>query len=199
MMVCRYLPAVAALACMVTGCRSASVHLYTLLDSPIVPSSSSSQSPAQERLALGTVRIPRAMDRKELVVRKSSGELAILENDNWAAPLGDETRRALASDLRRALRAQAQDLPPQPPGTVAVDIRRWEVIEGRVYLEVDWRLSREGEALRELRCESNLVASTSGTAFDIVRVDQQLLAQLANAIAHAARLERACSPGVTAP
>ena len=73
--------------CLLSGCKSTSVHLYTLIPAPAGTPSQVAARPAQGQFVIESVRIPSAIDRKELVVRKSDLELILLENDNWASPL----------------------------------------------------------------------------------------------------------------
>jgi uncharacterized lipoprotein YmbA len=186
----RQILAMVAIGCALSGCRSTTVHTYTLVGPPTVPVSSATTGRPTEDFVLDGVEIPRAMDRKELVVRKSAGELAIFENDNWAGPLRDEARRAIAADLGRALHDEPADPVRTSTGVtvVHVDIREWEASGRVVYLRAEWRLMRSGatEPL-DLRCQSDLVEQTSGNAADIVRADQALLDALAHAIAGAMR------------
>jgi uncharacterized lipoprotein YmbA len=173
------------MVCLLPGCKSATVHLYTLVPATAVSISHEDATPAP--FTIEGVVIPRIVDRKELVVRRSAREVVLLENALWAAPLRDEVRRALATDLRLALGAPSIGA-PSPITSIWIDIRDWEASANTVYLKAEWRLRRSapGEPL-DIRCESDLMERTSGQVDDLVRTDQALLEKLAQRIARALR------------
>jgi uncharacterized lipoprotein YmbA len=172
------------------GCKSATVHLYTLEPDSTANPSQIPARPLKDTFILEQVLIPRQIDRKELILRTSARELKLLENDNWASPLREEVRYALTADLRLAL-ANSSDATPldrRPTTFVSIDIRDWESTIHAVMLKAEWRLKRLGttEPL-EIRCESDFLESTTGKADDLVRADQALLEHLAQAIDHVIR------------
>jgi uncharacterized lipoprotein YmbA len=172
------------------GCKSATVHLYTLEPDSTSNPSQIPARPLKDTFILEQVLIPRQIDRKELILRTSARELKLLENDNWASPLREEVRYALTADLRLAL-ANSSDATPldhRPTTFVSIDIRDWESTIHAVMLKAEWRLKRLGttEPL-ETRCESAFLESTTGKADDLVRADQALLEHLAQAIDHVIR------------
>jgi uncharacterized lipoprotein YmbA len=176
---------VLAVPLMLAGCRSGAVRLYTLSE-PHPIASSDARTVHADPFVLEFVRIPASIDRKELVVRKSAGELVLIENANWAAPLRDEVNAALVAGLRTAL----SDAKPREPAALAttvavrVDIRTWEASPRGVYLEAEWRIREPNAAARPpIRCDREFMQRSSGTAEDLVRADQALLAALAQAIA----------------
>jgi uncharacterized protein len=172
------------------GCKSATVHLYTLEPDSTANPSQIPARPLKDTFILEQVLIPRQIDRKELILRTSARELKLLENDNWASPLREEVRYALTADLRLALTnsSDATPLDHRPTTFVSIDIRDWESTIHAVMLKAEWRLKRLGttEPL-EIRCESDFLESTTGKADDLVRADQALLEHLAQAIDHVIR------------
>jgi uncharacterized lipoprotein YmbA len=97
----RLTPVLAFAISAMTGCTHASVHLYTL-----APYSKNVAADWTERTFLDPfviegISIPPSVDRKSLVLRTSTRELVLLENESWASPLRDEVRRALAMRLQR--------------------------------------------------------------------------------------------------
>jgi len=198
------------IACALLSCTTASVHLYTLSTpppSPLLTSTSTASLTAARQahdvFVVESIRIPSAVDRKELVVRKSANELVLLENANWAAPLREEVWRALVADLRMALRdsAAGDSASPMPTIGLRVDIGVWEATAQTVYLHAEWRIRSRGAATPfELRCNSDLRESTSGSPGDLVRADQALLADLAKSIAPLLRTDQPteCGPTATA-
>jgi uncharacterized lipoprotein YmbA len=93
--------ALAGLALPLACLRTSETRFYTL-----------ASGKAAERPALGapryTVRVapvavPEALDRPEIVLRRSATELAIDEGHRWAEPLRTGIARAVADDLAREL------------------------------------------------------------------------------------------------
>jgi uncharacterized lipoprotein YmbA len=172
------------------GCKSATVHLYTLEPDSTANPSQIPARPLKDTFILEQVLIPRQIDRKELILRTSARELKLLENDNWASPLREEVRHALTADLRLALASPsgATPLDHPPMALISIDIRDWESTTHSVMLKAEWRLKRLGttEPL-EVHCESAFVESTTGKGADLVRADQTLLEHLAQAIEHVMR------------
>jgi uncharacterized lipoprotein YmbA len=176
---------VLAVPFVLASCRSNAVRLYTLSEShPIA--SSNARTVHADPFVLEDLRIPASIDRKELVVRKSTNELVLIENANWAAPLRDEVNAALVAGLRSALSdaAPRDSASLTTPKAVRVDIRVWEASLQGVYLEAEWRIREPNAAARpSLRCEQEFVERGSGNSDDLVRADQTLFAELAKAIA----------------
>jgi uncharacterized protein len=168
---------------LLSGCKSATVHLYTLVPPP---TEHVTTSVAHDRFVIVGVSIPRVVDRKELVVRKSVHEFVLLENDQWVAPLREEVRRALTMILDRAFEARSvSSIVPSSPTLIWIDIRDWEASYFAVYLNVEWRLRRIEPNAMNVRCKSALIETTSIKVDDLVRADQALLDHLALSIARA--------------
>ena len=83
------------------------------------------------------------LQSKKLVLRKSAGELAIFENENWAAALRHEVRRAIDTDLRRALQDRSAD-----PGYSATP--GWQAAGVRQTFRTAWSCERVARALAKL-------------------------------------------------
>jgi uncharacterized protein len=177
-------------ACLFSGCKTSTVHLYTLVPPPTVSPSHAAASPARDPFVIEAVLIPRMVDRKEIVLRKSDHEIVLLENDHWAAPLREEVRHGLTTDLQLALAGQSSAAPngPSPVASIWIQIRDWEATTHTVYINAEWRLRRGAspESL-DIRCQREFMEPTSGNVEDLVRADQALLADLAQAIARALR------------
>ncbi|HEX5606452.1 MAG TPA: PqiC family protein, partial [Candidatus Binatia bacterium] len=50
-------------------------------------------------LGIGPIKIPRYLDREQLVTRISQNRFAIAENDRWAEPLEENFSRVLSENL----------------------------------------------------------------------------------------------------
>ena len=169
------------------GCKSVTVHLYTLSPAPAGAASEEASSLSGEFI-IESVQIPRAVDRKELVIRRSDREMALLENDQWAASLRDEVLTTLTTQVRDALALQATARTNPATSSIVVEIREWEATSQAVIIDVSWQVrnaSRTSYAL--VICERHLVERTTGTADDVVRADQALLQSLAQSMARALR------------
>ena len=170
------------------ACASAPVHYHTLVPDPV--DSPAMQRPSSRRIEIAAVRIPAQVDRAELVVRQRNGQIALLENELWIAPLSNELRGALTIELVRRLSVAEEQDPGrgQEPITVHIDIERFESAPGQYALvEAFWRLR-----IKSLVQENILVCRTSAyervpEGYDaLVRAHQHAVALIADEIAVAA-------------
>ena len=183
---CHPIPLV-LLAGLLSSCQSVTVHLYTLWPNDPEPRTSPAKAVPSVFL-LERLEIPRAVDRKELVVRKSSRELALLENDNWASSLRDETKHGLVENLNLALAASPSPAVSEAlrPFLLFIDIEEWEATHDGVTLRADWQVKTLGSTARlDVHCETMIKESSTGNPDDLVRADQLLLKRLAFSIARA--------------
>jgi uncharacterized lipoprotein YmbA len=175
------------LAGLLSSCVSATVHLYTLWPNDPDPQASPAK-PVASAFLLERLQIPKAIDRKELIVRKSNRELALLENDNWAYSLRDETIHALVENLNLALAASPTTAVPEAlrPSLIFIDIEEWEATHDGVTLRANWQVNPLDAVDRlDLHCQSMLRESSTGNPDDLVRADQLLVKRLALSIARA--------------
>lgn len=184
---CLGLGAVLALA----ACRSAPIHFYTL-----VPSSAGAPipaaAPASYRVAVLPVGIPAQVDQPQLVVRQGQGSVALLENRQWIAPLGDEIRTVLSDALVRKLGTQdvygLADGGAGPLYRVKVDVRRFESVPGsHTLLTAGWSVYGGNGKEKTLQCTSLLRESVGPGYAALVEGHQRALQALAGHIAAAVR------------
>ncbi len=170
------------LSALLTGCGSTpATRYYTLMPPP----------GADERAVTATriewellpVVIPAQIDQPQWVVRKADGSLAVLEQERWIAPLGDEIRGAVAERLTRAFG------PPLATGSagkaphwrIRIDVQRFDLIPGReTRLVADWSVRGDGVAISCVTSVTQQVAEP-----DYVRMahaQQQAVSKLADAI-----------------
>lgn len=140
---------------------------------------------------MASVRMPVQVDQPQLVVRQTTGTLAILENDRWGAPLADEFHDALTSQLEARLGtrdlAGIPKLPGRPIVSLQTDVRRFDSLPGS-YALVDavWSLSlrADDQPRRTLTC-SSVIRQPAGVAItDLVLAHQQVIGQLASVMAN---------------
>jgi uncharacterized lipoprotein YmbA len=179
-----------ALALGLAGCASAPVHYYTL----------TTQGGPAERIApvpypfeLSPVDVPAQVDVPQLVVRTGGQDMQPLEGERWIAPLGDEIRGALSTDLTHALGvADMSGLPGngQPRLRITFDVRRFESVPGdHALIEAAWSLRITGVSGGQdaFSCVS-VAREAVGAGYDaLVAGHQQAVAAIARRIAGAAR------------
>lgn len=101
---------------------------------------------------IASVDIPRKVDRPQIVLNLDDGtQVSLLNDSQWAAPLADEIRNALARDLSQRLgvlelepRTAPKDL---PLWQFSVVVNRFESVYGRrAVLEATWQQSSRHSA-----------------------------------------------------
>lgn len=175
-----------------SACSQVVTHYYTL--TPTATQAPAATATPNFQFEMLAVRMPVQVDQPQLVVRQSGGTLSILENDRWSAPLADEFHDALTSQVEARLGTRDLAGMPKVPGrpviSLQTDVRRFDSLLGS-YALVDavWSLSLRGEGptRRTLTC-SSVFRQPAGTAItDLVRAHQQVIGQLAAAMAQTAQ------------
>ena len=174
------------------ACSTVMTHYYTLM--PTASTNPKAVSAANFQFEMLAVRMPVQVDQPQLVVRQGSGTLSILENERWSAPLADEFHDALTNQLEARLGTRDLSNMPKLPGrpivSLQTDVRRFDSLPGG-YALVDavWSLGLrgDGQPRRTLTC-SSVIRQPAGVAIqDLVQAHQQVIAQLATAMADTAR------------
>jgi uncharacterized protein len=175
------------LAVLLGACSSASpprFHTLLPLQAPVKPAIVPAGAVAWEVLP---VTVPAQVDQPQWVVRTADGSLAVLEQERWIAPLGDDIRAAVSDRLTRALGAAAAPAEPAKAWRVRIDVQRFESAPGReVRLEATWTLSSGIEAAVPLRCHGDFVQQLATASYPaLAKAHQQGVVQLADSIARA--------------
>jgi hypothetical protein len=170
------------------GCASPPTHFYTLIAPEAAPAAVASDLQFQ----LQSVRIPVQVDQPSLVVRQDRGNLTILEDERWGAPLADEFHDALSARLEHEFGTRDLAGMPRQPGmpmlSVRTDVHRFESVPGQyALLDAVWSLTQNGEGGRSLTCGSTLRVPAAAGLSGVVLAHQQAIAQLAKAIADTGR------------
>jgi len=182
-----------ALACTLglTACGSTPTHYYTLIApaSPAQPVAARAQFQFEMQPVLMAVQV----DQPPLVIRQGDGSLAILENERWGAPLGDEFHDALTGELER--RFGSRDLAglpkqgDQPVLSIRTDVRRFEsVLDQYALIDVVWNLSLRGNGTprQTLTC-SSVIRQPAGIGMEnLVLAHQKAVSGLADIVARTA-------------
>lgn len=177
---------VSCLVLLLTSCSSAPTHFYTLL----APASASGSSPgsAAYDIAVLPVTIPAQVDRPQMVIREGGGSVALLEGEQWIAPLGDEIRSAISSALTHRLGSEdvygLAHAAYTPVYRVNVDVRRFDSVPGQyTFLAAAWSVHAKADKGVALSCTSR-VRETVGTGYAaLAQGHQRGLYQLAGDIA----------------
>jgi uncharacterized lipoprotein YmbA len=182
-----------ALACAagLSACASTPTHYYTLIAPATQAPASATQAPFQ--FEMQAVLMPVQVDQPPLVVRQGDGSLAILENERWGAPLGDEFHDALTGQLERRFGTRdLAGLPKQsdePVLSIRTDVRRFESVLGQYALiDVVWNLSLRGsgDKRQNLTC-SSVIRQPAGPGMEnLVLAHQKAVSSLADTIAKTA-------------
>ena len=150
------------------GCASApEVRFHSLLpaDTPVasvvpVPSLG---------LVIAAVKVPPAVDQPQWLVRRLDNTLQALEQERWAAPLGDEFRAALRDGLRRRWGLVdgsvpvAATPPVAPAWRLMLEVLRLDARPGSdTLLEARWSLVPPRAGAATLTCDFAVREAVSG-------------------------------------
>ena len=173
------------------ACSSSPTHYYTL----IAPATSAPRPAAQAQFQFEMLQVlmPVQVDQPPLVIRQSNGSLAILENERWGAPLGDEFHDALTGQLEQ--RFGSRNLAGLPKQTdqrmlsVRTNVRRFEsILDQYALIDVVWNLSLTGNGAKRqnLTC-SSVIRQPAGPGMEnLILAHQQAVSMLADAVAQTA-------------
>ena len=183
---------------MLGGCASTlPTHYHTLLGTAAEGATSS--APASFLIDVQPVGIPAQVDRPQLVVRDGGG-MTPLEQERWIAPLADEARTALSTELSRELATTDAAGQPRPGGarvvTIKIDLRRFDSVAG-AYAAIDavWSLSTNDPNAKVLVCASEARESVGPGYDELVQGHRRALSAIASRIASAARGYAAAGKG----
>jgi len=173
---------------LIVGCTSTPVHYHTLVPAPADDASAAALS--GYHIDIAAVRVPAQVDRYELVVRRSDGDITVADGELWVAALADEVRGGLLIELIRQL--ESTDTVPRaaPQGvSLRVEVERFESTLARfVLLQAAWHVqvkTRAGEA--SVNCRSSAYQRVTAGYEALVLGDQRAVAAVADEIAVAVR------------
>jgi uncharacterized lipoprotein YmbA len=173
-----------AVFALLAGCGSAQPPRYhTLMPAPAstVRPPAPAGSMAWEVLP---VAIPAGVDQPQWVVRTVDGSLAVLEQERWIGPLGEEIRAAVSDRLTQEVGAPAASAESRKRWRIRIDVQRFDSSPGReARLEATWTLSSDADAAAALRCRGEFVqALATGGYLALAKGHQQAVTALADAI-----------------
>ena len=183
------------IATVVVACRSPTSRYYTLVATP------GDLAPPQNELQIDVlpVDVPPEVDRAEIVVRDSPGEVTPVDTRSWIAPLALEIRRALSDDLTRDLGARdiAGVTPADnvPTYRIKLAVHRFESELGkRAVIEAVSTVRDASGAGPPLVCSLGASEQARDGYDGLAEAHQRALATIATAVAASVRSLRAGSP-----
>ena len=153
---------IAASCVVLGGCASAPPQYYTL-SSP-QPAQAVADASGVAPYALNTVTVPAQVDRDAIVAQQKEGNLLLLNDDRWTAPLGAQLQTALSQGLEARLGTPpVQNLAlgarDSKVTQIFVDVQRFDMVPGQyVALNAAWRVQFAGAKLT-ITCFSRLTQS----------------------------------------
>lgn len=175
------------LAVAMTACGgSPKTHFYTL---DAVPAAQPAEHAARSDVpvTVGRVELPGTLDRLSIVTRGDRNQVAVSDQDRWAAPLDELVRRALTDDLRMRLPPDSVlapgDSAPNGTRSVALNVQHFMADQsGRVDLDADWTVQRRDKPGTPQHAAIQVNASGQGGGATAAAMSQAL-GELADRIA----------------
>lgn len=167
----------------------APTHFHTLMPAEVAgrPGNSASAPAAAAVIVLEPIRVPAQVDQPQWVVRLPDDSVAVLEQERWASPLRDELREALLEQLivRHGM-VDARTVPvlAGPPWRIALDVRRFDSVQGReARIEGSWTITGGAGARAASRCEWLLREPAGAGMTALAESHRRAVSRLADAIA----------------
>lgn len=193
------LPATLLLASLLAGCLSSGpATRFYVLTPAVEPQAATARTAAlpgtagQRMLVVTGIRLPRYLDRPQIVTRDAGNTLDWSETQQWAGPLGEDMVRILAMNLGRLLADERVVAAPYPASRppdyrIEVEIRSFErQHEGRVELTAQWWITRGADGAVVASVEDTFLGHpvARGASYDqLVNTMSVVYADLARAIA----------------
>ncbi len=168
-----------------SACVSAPTHFYTLLSPAGKPDTFRR---AEFAIEVQQLSVPSQVDQPQMVIRRNDGQLNIAENHLWIAPLADEIRAALSTELSARLGAIDVYRMPRNSGQdvfrVRTKVQRFESLLGKgVELDVVWAVEPSEREAQGLTCSSRFRVQARADYLSLATAHQNALSQLAAQLA----------------
>jgi uncharacterized lipoprotein YmbA len=185
------------IAVLLAGCGGGPtpVEFYTLNSLNGMPQQANPADADQNiAIGIGPVKIPKILDRPQIVTRTGPNKIKVDEFHRWAGPLGTEIAQVLAENISLLLATDQVAVYPwevdfKPQYRIALDIRYFEGQLGEnVFLDVVWRVSDQANQ-KILATKSSVINETLASADyeALVAAKSQAIAQLSREIAQEIR------------
>lgn len=182
---------------LLVACRSAQTQYYTL----VPPAGDAASVSTEFQLDVLPVDVPADVDRQEIVVRKSAGEVSPDDNHSWIAPLPFELRRAFGGALSHAVGARdvagvASDA--MPTYRVKLAVRELESVLGdRALIDAITTVREAGGATPPLVCNHRVTVKAKAGWPGLAEAHQAAVQTLAAEVAGEVKTIRAGQPACT--
>ena len=181
------------IAVLLAGCGGSPtpVEFYTLNSLSGMTQNAMSADAAQNiAIGIGPVKIPKILDRPQIVTRTGPNKIKVDEFHRWAGPLGTEFAQVLAENISLLLATDQVAVYPwevdfKPHYRIALDIRYFEGQLGEnVILDVVWRVSdRESQRIQAAKASVINEPLVAADYEALVAAKSQAIAQLSREIA----------------
>lgn len=180
------------------ACSSAPTRFYTLVK-PNTAQNTEVSKVAELQIAVLPVSVPSQVDIPQLLVRQGPGQVALIEDQQWIAPLSEEIRAALAAELAALLGAQdVSGATAHARGKiyrVQLEVRRFESSPGRsAQIEALWTLRAPQKKAPALVCSSSIEEPVGAGYAALVEGHQRVLSKIAAQIADTISRSASASP-----
>lgn len=175
---------------LLAGCAASQpVHFHTLM--PTAESTNAKPPRPAFFIDVRPVGVPAQADRQPFVLRSGSA-INLIENERWAAPLGDELRSAMSARLTRELgtedigeHALSADIAVL---SIRIDVQRFDaVFADHVSIDATWTMRPARGDRSDVVCSSEQRVAVASGYDALVEGYQELLDGLAASIASSAR------------
>jgi uncharacterized lipoprotein YmbA len=185
-------------AVLITDCASSPLHYHTLV--PAAGDAVPESSTRPYGINVERVTIPAEVDRPELVVRRNDGEVALLDNELWIAPLADEVKSAVSVEIQRRLGAAEPAVfePALRTTSLRIEVERFESAPSRYsMIEVMWQLrSKKPDDDVILSCRSDVFERVGSGYVAMVSGHRRAIALIADGMADS--MQRFAADGTAA-
>ena len=185
------------IAVLLAGCFGSPtpIEFYTLNSlSGTMQKTNPADSAQNIAIGIGPVKIPKILDRPQIVTRTGPNMIKVDEFHRWAGPLGAGIAQVLAENISLLLATDQVAVYPwevdfKPQYRIALDIRYFEGQLGEnVFLDVVWRVSGQ-ESQKILATKASVINKPLSVADyeTLVAAKSQAIAQLSREIAQEIR------------
>ena len=147
---------VATCIAIVGGCAGPIQTRYYALADETPGAVKTTASESRQRLAIGPVTLPEAVDRRQMVLRTAPDVYVISDANAWLSPLKSDLPRVIADEVARQMPSAQVAAYTQHSGQdadfrVVIDVTRFESAPGEsISLDATWAVrDRSGSVLRE--------------------------------------------------
>ncbi len=169
------------------GCASTQAPRYYLL-SPVSISPDVKWEPCIT-IGVHTVRVPRYLERPQIMIRSSANELTISEFDLWAEPVEENISRVIARNLETLLCADVREIRPgqrrqDVDYRLNIEVTRMDGDFGeKAVLEALWSVTGGADSSELFVGKSRYTGDAGRTHASLVSAQSGLLAELSREMA----------------